>query len=83
MIVITIIFCLNRFLDRNYRATYLPEVAPEHFGNKKLTVESLIKKAGYNGKYENVLESIKCERYQSCKTKLTFDEYLAMKGITK
>ncbi len=73
----------NDELAESYSATYLPEVAPEHFGDKKITVESLIRKAGYMGDYQNVMGSIKCERYQSCKTKLTFDEYLVIKGMSK
>ena len=77
------LFKIIVILDKEYNATYLPEVSAEHFGEKKITVESLIRKTGYMGDYQNVMSNIKCERYQSCKTKLTFDEYLTLKGMTK
>lgn len=66
---------------RRRRATYLPEVAPEQGWDARETLDSLIKKAGYHGKVtEALLKSIQLERYQSSKEKLTYAEYLALKG---
>lgn len=66
---------------RKRRATYLPEVAAEQGWDARETLDSLIKKAGYHGKVTDaLLNSIQLERYQSSKEKLTYSEYLALKG---
>ena len=56
-------------------ATFLPEVPVEHNMTKEVTLEHLIKKAGWKGSYKQVLENIKLTRYQSSKEKLTYEEY--------
>jgi AMME syndrome candidate gene 1 protein len=56
-------------------ATFLPEVPVEHNMTKEVTLEHLIKKAGWKGNYKLVLNSIKLTRYQSSKEQLTFEEY--------
>ena len=61
--VTPVIFLINWYLGKNYNATYLPEVAPEHFGAKEPTISSLIKKAGYEGNWKDALANITCERY--------------------
>lgn len=59
----------------------MPEVAPEQGWNAQETLDSLIKKAGYNGRVTDaLLKSIQLERYQSSKEKLTYSEYMALKG---
>ena len=66
---------------RRRRATYLPEVAPEQGWNAQETLDSLIKKAGYNGRVTDaLLKNIQLERYQSSKEKLSYNDYLALKG---
>ena len=64
---------------RSYSATFLPEVAAEEGWDQMTTLKYLVEKAGYNGKLEDVLEKISCERYQSSKILLTYKEYLQMK----
>jgi len=62
----------------NFSATYLPEVAKEQGWSVQTAVESLIRKAGYNGRItQELLDSIKCTRYQSSKYKVSFEEYVA------
>ena len=62
------------------RATYLPEVAAEQEWTALETLDSLIRKAGYNGAITDALrERIQLERYQSSKEKLMYKEYLAYK----
>ncbi len=56
-------------------ATFLPEVPVEHHMTKEVTLEHLIKKAGWKGSYKQVLEAIKLTRYQSSKEKLSYQEY--------
>lgn len=63
-----------------YNATYLPEVALEQDWTIEETVESLIRKAGFQGDItEELLNSIKLTRYESSKSSLTHDEYLIFK----
>lgn len=65
---------------RKRRATYLPEVASEQGWTAEETLDSLIKKAGYNGRVnETLLKSIQLERYQSSKEKLTYMEYMQLR----
>ena len=62
---------------RKRKATYLPEVAPEQGWTAQETLDSLIRKAGFNGTITDRLQnSIKLERYQSSKEKMTYKEYL-------
>lgn len=63
--------------EKNYSATYLPEVASEQGWDQVKTVKSLIRKAGYHKSVDDaLLEKIQCTRYQSSKQKLTYDEYV-------
>mmetsp|Transcript_5507 Transcript_5507/g.7230 ORF Transcript_5507/g.7230 Transcript_5507/m.7230 type:complete len:249 (+) Transcript_5507:249-995(+) len=64
-----------------FSATYLPEVAKEQGWNQQIAVQSLIRKAGYNGSIqEGLLHKIQCTRYQSSKHRLTYQEYVAVVG---
>ena len=66
--------------DHHYNATYLPDVASEQMWNQVETVNSLIRKAGYNGPIsENMYQRVTCTRYQSSKKKVTYEEYIAVK----
>jgi len=59
------------------RATYLPEVAPEQGWNKQETIDSLISKAGWEGKVTDQLRySIQLQRYQSSKASLNYQDYI-------
>jgi len=61
-------------------ATYLPEVAEEQQWNKVETIDSLIKKAGFESKVsDELLGSIKTTRYQSSKINLSYAEYKSYK----
>jgi len=67
---------------RRLNATYLPEVASEQAWNKLETIKSLARKAGYNGPVsERVLAEMNATltRYQSSKSKLTYEEYMNFK----
>lgn len=57
-----------------YSATFLPEVAEEEGWDQTTTLRYLIRKAGYNGKLENIYNKIKCKRYQSTKYTLSYNE---------
>ncbi|KAK9460216.1 AMMECR1 domain-containing protein [Lipomyces oligophaga] len=59
-----------------YSATYLPDVAPEHFKTKQETIESLVLKAGYRGRTDWSKLEISLVRYQSSKEYLKYPEYL-------
>jgi len=66
---------------REYSATYLPEVALEQNWDQRTTLESLIRKAGFQGRItDELLRKIRCTRYQSSKYRVTFDEYLRARG---
>ena len=54
--------------------SYLPEVAADQGWDQGATIESLLRKAGY------LLQKLQCTRYQSSKTRVTFDEYLQVRG---
>lgn len=61
---------------RRYSATYLPEVAAEQGWDSRQALESLIRKAGYNGQItDELLGRIKCTRYQSSKCAVDFRDY--------
>lgn len=60
-----------------YNATYLPEVASQQGWDITKTVASLIQKAGYYGPCTpELIQSIRCTRYQSSKCSVTFEQYL-------
>lgn len=64
-----------------YSSTYLPEVATEQSWDQVTAVASLIRKAGYHGRVsDDMLQKIKCTRYQSSKQKVTYDEYVQFRG---
>lgn len=69
---------------RSYSATYLPEVAQEKGWTVPQTLTSLAQKAGYHGDVTvALLQTIQCKRYQSSKTRVTFEDYVVdhCKGI--
>ena len=66
------------FTDKNkvqYSATFLPEVAEEQEWDQKTTLKYLVKKAGYYGKLDDIIDNIETERYQSLKTIVSYDEW--------
>lgn len=66
--------------QRNYSATYLPEVALDQQWNQKETVLALMRKAGYVGQIDDdLLRKVECTRYQSSKRRMTFEEYVQRK----
>ncbi|KAI8465640.1 MAG: AMMECR1 domain-containing protein [Monoraphidium minutum] len=57
-------------------ATFLPEVAGEQGWSQRETIDSLIRKAGYDGPVdEPLLAALKVTRYQSSKARLTYTDY--------
>ena len=60
---------------RNCNATFLPEVAEELGGDKEVVLKHLISKAGYKGDYKKAIPLISLTRYQSSKTKLSFQDF--------
>jgi AMMECR1 domain-containing protein len=50
-------------------------VASEQEWDKNTTLKHLIRKAGYNKSYENVLDAIKLTTYESSKERLTYLDY--------
>uniref|UniRef100_A0A7R9YEG2 AMMECR1 domain-containing protein n=1 Tax=Pinguiococcus pyrenoidosus TaxID=172671 RepID=A0A7R9YEG2_9STRA len=69
--------------NRNFGATYLPEVAAEQGWDQTETIASLVRKAGYKGRPStSLVESIRLTRYQSSKWKLGYDDWLPHKGAT-
>ena len=69
--------------NRNFSATFLPEVAEEQNWDQKTTLKYLVNKAGYSGSLEVVMEKIKMKRYQSIKIYLSFNEYLEIRKIER
>ena len=61
---------------RRYSATYLPDVAVEQGWTKEETLESLVRKAGFNGRktWRDVAE-LHVVRYQGRKESVEFEEY--------
>lgn len=60
----------------SYSATYLPNVAPEQGWDNIETIDSAIRKAGWEGAItEDLRRSIKVRRYQSRKCTVGWDEY--------
>ena len=61
---------------RQYSATYLPEVAAEQGWSKEVCMESLIRKAGFDGAITGAFfQSLRVTRYQSSKVSVTYQEY--------
>ncbi|OIW12959.1 hypothetical protein TanjilG_15408 [Lupinus angustifolius] len=70
------------FSDPDYNtrrnATYLPEVAADEGWTKIEAIDSLIRKAGYNGPItESLRKSIKLTKYQSTLYTMKFSEYVS------
>eukprot|EP00331_Platyophrya_macrostoma_P032320 CAMPEP_0176450240 /NCGR_PEP_ID=MMETSP0127-20121128/27018_1 /TAXON_ID=938130 /ORGANISM="Platyophrya macrostoma, Strain WH" /LENGTH=196 /DNA_ID=CAMNT_0017837857 /DNA_START=35 /DNA_END=625 /DNA_ORIENTATION=+ len=65
--------------QRSYHGTFLPEVAKEQGWDKETTLKYLIKKAGFNGSLQDIIDQIELERYQSSKVSLDYSEYLQMR----
>lgn len=66
----------NTFKQK-FTATYLPQIAPEQGWDKLETIDSAIRKAGWNGKItDDLRRSIKLRRYQSAKCSVTWEEYV-------
>ena len=63
---------------RSYNATYLPHVATQFNWNQQQTLGSLIEKAGYKGKQDNI-SFTRLTTYRSSETKLSYSEYLNMR----
>ncbi|CAN1268422.1 Uncharacterized protein At2g38710 [Linum perenne] len=65
-------------------ATYLPEVAAHEGWTTLEAIESLMRKAGYNGMItESLRKSIKLTRYQSTLFTLTFNDYVSYVKATR
>jgi AMME syndrome candidate gene 1 protein len=67
---------------RDYSATYLPEVAKEQGWDQKEAVTALVRKSGYPGKVDQeLLDKIRCTRYQSSKRHMTYDEFVSAQKL--
>ncbi|KNE62616.1 hypothetical protein AMAG_07818 [Allomyces macrogynus ATCC 38327] len=65
-------------------ATYLPEVALAQEWDHVAAIDSLVRKAGYQGPIDDDLrESLAVTRYQSSKAKATYAEYAAWRREVK
>ncbi|CAG8667916.1 22267_t:CDS:2 [Dentiscutata erythropus] len=63
--------------NRRRTATYLPEVAEEQGWTKEETIDSLLRKSGYNGRItDRIRNRVALTRYQSAKFVITYDEYI-------
>lgn len=68
-----------RVSGRSYSATYLPEVCAEQRWTKAECIESLMRKAGYNGYIsEEILDGVKVTRYESTKFSMHYKDYRRM-----
>lgn len=64
-------------LKQKFSATYLPQIAPEQGWDKVETVDSAIRKAGWNGRItEDIRRSVHLRRYQSRKCTVGWEEYV-------
>ena len=64
-------------LKHSFTATYLPHVAEEQGWDKLETVDSAIRKAGWNGRIsEDLRRAVKVRRYQSRACSVTWEEYV-------
>jgi AMME syndrome candidate gene 1 protein len=62
---------------QTFTATYLPQIAPEQGWDKIETVDSAIRKSGWNGTItEDLRRSVKLRRYQSSKCSVSWEEYV-------
>lgn len=64
--------------DREFHATFLPEVASEEGWDQKTTLRYLVRKAGCYMFDDELLNSIQCTRYQTEKAYLLFKDYVKM-----
>ncbi|CBK23325.2 uncharacterized protein [Blastocystis hominis] len=64
--------------DREFHATFLPEVASEEGWDQKTTLRYLVRKAGCFMFDDELLDSIQCTRYQTEKAYLLFQDYVKM-----
>ena len=62
--------------DDMLEATFLPEVAKEQGWGRLETIRFLVRKAGFDGDLEEVLEGISLTSYRSMKGFMSYDEYL-------
>ncbi|CAI2182140.1 13016_t:CDS:2 [Funneliformis geosporum] len=63
--------------NRRRTATFLPEVAEEQGWTKEETIDSCLRKSGFNGRITDRIRSrIVLTRYQSVKCIITYQEYL-------
>jgi len=61
---------------QTFSATYLPDVIPEQGWDKVEAIDSAIYKAGWRGRItEDIRKSVRLERYQSSKCRVTWDDY--------
>jgi AMMECR1 domain-containing protein len=58
----------------------LPEVAKEQEWDQHSTLNYLVRKAGFNGKWDMVKDTLKVVRYQSIKIFMSFEEYTELKN---
>lgn len=65
---------------RSYSGTFLPEVAKEQGWDQRETLEYLVRKAGFYGSLDEVLDQINCKTYESLKFNMSYDEYKEHKG---
>ena len=60
-----------------YTATYLPEIAPAQGWDRKETVDSAMRKAGWAGRVtEELRRTLRVRRYQSRKCEVGWNEYV-------
>ncbi|GFZ11241.1 AMMECR1 family [Actinidia rufa] len=76
------------FTDPDYNtrrnATYLPEVAAHEGWTKTETIDSLMRKAGYNGTItESLRKRVRLTRYQSTLFTMHYSEYVAYVKTTR
>ncbi|CEF62094.1 AMMECR1 domain and AMMECR1 family and AMMECR1, N-terminal domain-containing protein [Strongyloides ratti] len=66
---------------REYSGVFLPEVMIEQEWDKETTLRYLVKKAGYNGPFnDDLCNTIKLERFQSQKVSRSYDDYIKYKN---
>ncbi len=67
----------NYLHRKSYSATYLPEVPVEQMWDKRETIDSAIRKAGWYGRITDELRrSVKVRRYQSESYAVSWGEYI-------
>ncbi|CDW86830.1 UNKNOWN [Stylonychia lemnae] len=60
-----------------YKGTYLPHIAKEQEWDQVKTIESLLQKAGYQHKLEDVMDKfVLLRRYQSIKFRVSYEDYM-------